>query len=398
MSEKTDFIAETMYFLDPTLADDIHVDSFVKILKEKGVQFTVIKEDLIRTFEESVRNGIISNDELRSFIENEIRFGNNRTVFFQEIDEDSARALSLMSKDQIYELSERRGLKLPSQNNLAGTHLPAVLTVAEVEVVPGALIELTFVETIKIKKINSVAIVNNYYFVTLDLLSKRFSLRMRPRDQQITGDEENTQKIPYTVHFFRVRELIQRAFNIEFIDASHYKSTLYRIAKELTEKAEEQWRKEVNEHTEIIEKFADEMKSKLPGINNSIFDLNFRVHRLLERALIQSNFQQLKKNQVGKKGYIHMFNFSDRSGGKIKASSKERERAIDLSEIYYDTRDTIDKEQKFDTLWVYWFTNETNKTVYNRLEANSEYFQIHFFKYLKEDDYNHVLSKVRTFM
>lgn len=399
MSGQTTVIADTMYFLDPTLAEDIHNDSFVRILREKKVQFTLIKEDLIRAFEDAVRNNIITNQELRAFLEREIRFGHNRSIFIQEIDTDSVTRLKSMSREQIVALASSRSLDLPSVNNLAGISLPDVLTIAECNIIPSEKIELTFVNTIKIKRTNTVARVNNYYFVTIDLIKNRFSVRLRPRSNEIIGDGESSQKLNYTTHYIQIRNLISRAFDITLIDATHYKTTLYNIAKELTEKAEERWRLEVNAHTEVISKFAEEMISKLPNINTEKFELDFRLHRLLERALIQSNFKSIKENQSGKKGYIHMFNFSDRSGGKIKASSKEKERAIELSEIYYDTRDTIDKEEKFDILWVYWFQDEnTNKTIYNRLETNTEYFQIHFFNYLKEDELNHVLSKIETFM
>lgn len=390
-------VADSQFFLRKDFKEDVVNESFMKFLRDKQISFTAIREDLIAVFEENVRNGTITNEELCFFLDREIRYGHNRTMFVKDIDKTSLSLLKGLPEAELRALISSKGINIPNTNNILNIFLPETLTIGEFYLEPHQKITLTFIETINTARTNTVARENNYYFVEIDLINGVLLLRMRPRANQITSDDGN--KVPYTNHFYRILHLVERTFNISTIGSTHYKTILYDITKELTIKAEEPWRLEVDKHYDDIKKFAQELEAKLEGLNTRKFDLEFRLQRLLERALIQSNFKLIKQNELGKKGYIHMFNFSDRSGGKIKASSKERERAIELSEIYYDTRDTIDKEKAFDIIWVYWFLNDSdNKAVYTKLEANDQFFQIHFFKYLSKDDMNHVLSQIRTFI
>lgn len=387
-------VADSKFILRRDFREDISNDAYIKFLSEKKISFTAIKEHLISTFEESVRNGAISNEELYFFLDREIRYGHNRTIFIKDIDITSLTLLRSLSEIELKELLVSKAINVPQTNNLLNIYLPETLTIAEFLFLPNKSISITFVETIHTNRKETVVRENNYYFVEIDLSSAVVLIRLRPRANQIN----NEVKVPYTNHFYKILKIIERTFNITTIGSTHYKTNLYKITKELTMRAEEPWREEVNKHNEIIKGFADEINSKLDGINSKKFDVEFRIKRLLERALIQSNFNLIKQNEPGKKGYIHMFNFSDRSGGKIKASSKEKERAIELSEIYYDTRDTIDKEQAFDVIWVNWFINDkNNKTVPTKMEANEAFLHVHFFKYLLKDDMNHVLSEIRTF-
>jgi hypothetical protein len=389
--------ADSEFFLRQDFKEDIVNEAYINFLRDKQIPFTAIREDLISTFEENVRNGKISNEELYFFLDREIRYGHNRTLFIKDIERVSLNTLKCLSEHEVKELITSKGINIPNNNNILNIYLPETLTIGEFYLEQDHRINITFIETISTTRINTVARENNYYFVEIDLLNGMLLIRMRPRSNQINGLDNN--KILYTNHFYRLLKIIERTFNISTIGSTHYKSILYKIAKELTVRAEEPWRLEVEKYEDRIAEFAEEFETKLEGLDSRKFDLKFRVQRLLERALIQSNFKLIKYNEPGKKGFINMFHFSDKSGGKIKASSKERERAIELSEIYYDTRDTIDKAKAFDILWVNWFLNNTNnKTVQTKLEANEQFFQIHFYKYLLKDDMYHVLSQIRTFV
>jgi hypothetical protein len=392
----TNITDNSQFILRRDFREDIVNEAYMTFLRDKQIPFTAIREDLLNTFEENVRNGNITNAELSFFLDRETRYGHNRTLFIRDIDKHSLRILKSLSENDLKSLISSKGINIPEINNILNVYLPETLTIGEFYLEENQKITITFIETIHTTRTNTVARENNYYFVEIDFINEMLLFRMRPRANQI--GTENI-KVPYYNHFYRILQIVERTFNISTIGSTHYKNTLYDITKELTIRAEEPWRLEVEKHEEVIKQFAQEMEAKLDGLDTSKFDLKFRLQRLMERSLIQSNFKLIKQNEPGKKGYIHMFHFSDKSGGKIKASSKERERAIELSEIYYDTRDTIDKEKAFDIIWVYWFlNNNNNKTVSTKLEANEQFFQVHFFKYLLKDDMNHVLSQIRTFI
>ncbi|MDQ7860579.1 hypothetical protein RCO48_04420 [Peribacillus frigoritolerans] len=102
-----------------------------------------------------MNNGTITNEELISFLDRETRFGHNRTVYFKDLDPLSIRKLKTMSEVEMEELMKTKGWTRPSKNNLVGTYLPDVLTIAEMTVVPTEEIKITFIETINtLKKIN----------------------------------------------------------------------------------------------------------------------------------------------------------------------------------------------------------------------------------------------------
>ncbi|MCP3741419.1 hypothetical protein [Rossellomorea sp. BNER] len=386
------------YFLRKDYAEDILVPSFIDFLKERKVVFTSIKMDIIRAFQEAVRNGTISTADLNSFLDKETRFGHNRTLFLKDIDSYSSNSLKKMSEKEIYELIISKGWQVPSQNSILNVYRPEELTLVEVGIEEGCNISLTFIEEVEIKKKDIIDRQNNYYFVNVDLINNIFSVRMRPRGNNVVQVGFDEYKIVTDVQcFYKIKNWVQKMLNLSLLDSSHFKSTLYKIAKDLTEKAEEPWRKEVEKHNDEIETFSQEMLSKLEGIKPDVFDLEFRLKRLLERALIQSNFKKMKEKEPGKKGFVNAFHFSDRSGGKIKASSREKERAIDLSEIYYDTRDTIDKKKAYDIVWANWFVPGKKVSLSTRLEANDEFYQIHFYNYLSEDELYYVLSEIKHF-
>lgn len=391
--------AAQQYFIRKDHANNIQNPSFIKFLRDKGIPFENIKSEILKAFELAVNEGKITNGELTAFLDRQTRHGYNRTIFCKDIEKESLGLLRSMSVEEIVKLIESKGWKIPKHNNLLNIYLPDTLTLAEFNIVHSEYINLTFIETIKVlvNKNTTVDKENNYYFVSIDLLKGSFYVRMRPRGNAVTGIDPEYKKVPDVQFFYKITSECQKMLNLSFIDSTHFKTTLYKIAKELTEKAEEKWRLEVQKNKDIIKTFSDELKSKLEGFDPKEFDLEFRIHRLLERSLIQSNFKQLKQKEPGKKGFIIAFHFTDKSGGKIKASSREKERAIDLSEIYYDTRDTIDKRRTYDNLWVNWFVPEKKVSLSTRLEANNEFYQIHFYTYLNKDDLDYVLSEIDYF-
>lgn len=366
-------------------------------LNENNINFTGIKEEMIRAVEKSVNENKISHDAVNEFIDKEVRFGHNRSYFFVDIVEDTITQLKDLKREGLIKIIEGKGFEVPSESIMLDVVRPDILKLVELHYTMNKEINLVFIETIKTQGKNTVKKENNYYFVRVDLINAVLSIRMRPRSNVVTGRSDNIKKVKNNNLYYKILEVSKSIFSIDTTQPREFKSTLYKIAKTLTERAEEKWRKEVEKHSEEIVEFSEKMESKLKEIKPKEFDLEFRLHRLLERGLIQSNFEQLKEREEGKIGYVNAFHFSDRAGGKVKASSIEKENAIELSEIYYDTRDTIDKQEKYDLILVNWFVEGQRSSVKTKLETNSEFGLIHFYQYVREGDIKYVLSKVEYF-
>ncbi|KIL46428.1 hypothetical protein KP77_25550 [Jeotgalibacillus alimentarius] len=374
------------------LHDYINSASLQIFLKDQGVNNDGLKPGMISALEDAVNEDEISDSDLYLFLDKEIRFGRHRTIFIKDIAESDISTLKTMSEDEIKSIIINKGFAIPN-NNILSVELPDTTTLAEVIIEPGSRIYLTFIETVKVLKTETVSRENNFYFVEIDLENSRFSVRLYPRSKQINS---RNKIVPYSIHFFNIERTLKRIFGFSTIQTTHYKNTLYDIANDFTQKAEQKWVNKVNAHDKALDDFTDMMLTKLPDIKPSEFNLRNKLQKLLERALIQSNFDDLKQQHSKKKGYLRKFNFSDSTGGVVNASSQERERSIDLSEIYYDTKDTIDQLKKYDKVWVYWFTD--GEPIENRLEANDDYLEIHFFKHISQEDLFYVLSEIKDFI
>lgn len=395
MSKESQYVA--IFKLRSDFKENITNPRLIEFLRSQSIPYTEIREDMFNSLESAVNEKKIKKEDLDRFLDKETRYGHNRTIFCYEIAQEDLHRINNLNIERLEELLQSKGWDLPDQP-LIEFYLPENLSLAEYTITEDKIVNLTFVETINtLSNKNNIKRENNYYFVTLNPSTKEFLVRMRPRSNVVkvsAGEVQN--KISDSTLFYKIKKEVERIFSIDCITSDYFKTTLYKIAKDLTEKAEEKWRKEVEYFDDEITKFSEEMQSKLEGVNPNIFNIKFRLTRLFERALIQSNFSELKAYKPGKKGFVSKFHFSDESGGKIKASSRENERAIELSEIYYDTRDTIDKSQSYDALWVNWFLKEKN-VIRTKLESTSEYYNIHFFKYIDEGDMSYVLSEIRKY-
>lgn len=133
----------------------------------------------------------------------------------------------------------------------------------------------------------------------------------------------------------------------------------------------------------------------------------------------------------GKKGYINMFDFKDDRGGRINARSQHISTPIQTSDIFFDTRETIDEVKLLDSLWVVWFKrpegviedmenieweldtdeedfelgNEVQTTadeskvirINTKIAAYTGFYKIEFKRYLLKEEYDHVLSLIKSF-
>jgi hypothetical protein len=130
-----------------------------------------------------------------------------------------------------------------------------------------------------------------------------------------------------------------------------------------------------------------------------------------------------------------MFDFKDDRGGRINARSQHRSMPIQTSDIFFDTRETIDEVKLLDNLWVAWFkeleASEIDDEIQDSLELDFDsededidisisdeelieterkavrirtkiasytgFYKVEFKRYLLKEEYNHVLSLIESF-
>jgi hypothetical protein len=387
---------ESMYFLHEEHVRNISNPAFSRFLKELELKAYGAKTAMVDTINEAVNEGTLSKEQLGQFIDSEIRYGHHRLLFVKDIEKNSIAYMKSLTYEEVQRLIKTKGYSLPESNFIADVHYPTGLQICELKLDEDQL-TLTFARTISCNYDGVIRRETDFAFVTINFEESTFTVRIRPRGGIVDKEGSKLIKVNQNAYFYILEDVMKKIFiGLDLIKSIHFKRSMYNIGIKLTERAEKKWRKQVEAIKDDVITISKTLSSKLPDIKQEEFDLEFRLTRLLERALIQSNFEELKKKEEGKLGWVSSFVFSDNSGGKIKSSTKENGRAIELSELYYDTKDTIDKVRTFDKIWINWF-GEGKRIIDTRIECTQEYYEIHFFNYiLNKDELDHVLSKIRT--
>ena len=202
-----------------------------------------------------------------------------------------------------------------------------------------------------------------------------------------------------------VSDKLKTLFDIKCTTAS-YKNTLYKIYRILTMKAEKNYVDKVNPETEHIIEFVKQVSSKIGYDDkgeNSI-DLEHRVTKIFERALIQQDYANFIKSTANREGFIDKFQYQDQSGGRVLASSQSKEVSMQRHDIYFDTKESIELQEQLNSIWVTWFKRnviEGEEKIYKigmRYEAYDSYLVTHFmYTQPKREDCDYVLQKFSEF-
>ena len=164
--------------------------------------------------------------------------------------------------------------------------------------------------------------------------------------------------------------ILKHTFQIVFTDMSETKGTLFNIFKELTDKAEAPYRNKVDSSMAEIERIMKELSGAI-GLRNfqHPVDIPNRVARLFERALILSDLANYKGYDRGKIGIVDRIDFSDQSGARVNALSGDE--GIEVADIYFDTRETLDELQQLNKLWLRWFL-PSEITAKNKIQSDTD--------------------------
>lgn len=247
--------------------------------------------------------------------------------------------------------------------------------------------------------VNSLNKIYTYTWIDIFPVQQYLVIKNRPYADQYMHDLHQSNKV-----FDHYRDLLQQMFKISFLNMSDSKNVLYNIFKHLTEKAEATYHAVIKEaDTEIVNKTTE--LASLVGLSNikEPVDLANRISRLLERVLILNDISNYMSYNPDKLGVVDRIDFSDQSGAKVNALSQEE--GIEIADIYFDTRETLDEVQRLNKLWVRWFYKLPDREddyvdqVETRLEVQSDRIIIQFLgvQTAPKEVQDHVLSLFKQF-
>ncbi|MDR0271004.1 hypothetical protein [Paenibacillus sp.] len=388
------------YQINKRLRNYLNYESLKVFLKRVGVSSTGVKNELIARIEECLNNGGISHSVWEEFLVDELKHGHNRSVYRSKLNSASLTKIKTVGRlnDSFqtagYPVDEFSMLKdtYPDSDDPELVHYSVILDKDNVQ-----KIEMCFAYRILTNRVVLEGIViqddeTDYVWIEINIIAGLLTISLRPRGN-MTESSGHTYQL-----FEKYSSLLTDLFSIRYLDNEDFKVVLFNVFKELTSRAETPYVQQVKPLEEEINEICDRFSETL-GLPNKLEPINLplRIRRLFERALIQNDFFNFKSYSEGKLGTIEKFHYADDTGARINASANDGD-GIELSDIYFDTRDTIEDQRSFNKLWVKWFLPDSpTKYVDVRLEGHPKYYLIHFFKYLSGGDKEYVLSTVEAF-
>lgn len=389
------------YVINSRLRSYLNFDSIKVFLRNQGVPSSGAKTEILNRIEQFLNKGKLPYSTWEEFVSHELKNGHNRSIYRVRLNKASLTKLSTV--DRLKEALTSAGY--PNSkfsdivNSFPDSEEPELVyfnyTSAGNDVLKVEMGFSSLFWTNKVLDENEIIQVDetDYVWVEIDTESELLTMSFRPRG----NTNESSGRIYYLYEMYTT--LLTDIFSLRYLTNDDFKSVLYNVFRELTSKAEKPYVQKVEPLLPEIEAICNKF-AKTIGLPNSTDPVNLptRFKRLLERALIQNDFFNFKAYKEGKIGTVEKFHYADDTGARVNASANEGD-GIELSDIYFDTRDTIDDQRKFNKLWVTFFLPEgyEAKQTEVRLEANSKYYLIHFFRYLTGGEKDHVLSQIETF-
>ncbi|MCM3118159.1 hypothetical protein M3610_23305 [Neobacillus sp. MER 74] len=423
----------------------INVAAVRKFAKDHGVDYQGAKNIIFTNILLAVRSERLSEEIVRSFIKEQIWYGKNKHNFFIEVDEETIAHYK--EKDSLLEYFSNRGIH--PFNNMDRIFIPEGVSLARFEYDVNehdenliSKLYLGYIEKNYTYHFDNQTPVfepiNTYVCVELDLLNNLLVLRVRSQSSIKSGQDVNSPSVTANYLAKKYLKRFEDDYGFEYLDgaAEEMKNTMYKIEKEMTNFIELQFKPKIEESQDLINNFTTQIAENLnlPS-NTEPLNLPERIIGLLERAMIMKNEDVIKMYVEGKKGYVNMFDFKDDRGGRINARSQHRSMPIQTSDIFFDTRETIDEVKLLDNLWVAWFKElkspEIDEEIQDsfELDLDSEdedidisvsdnefteherkairiktkiasytgYYKMEFKRYLIKEEYNHVLSLIESF-
>lgn len=395
------------------IVDYINVDRFRILARNNGVPVSGSKKDLVLRITEAVNgeinNSTLSEEKLDAFIAEEINFGKNRMLFISSFPSSQLQNVSTLEK--VTEFLEKKGFPQGNFNILKSTYKPEYTTLVYLNVISENdlnntdKISMCFAKTLVLDNLLDEEgeplppkKVTDYIWVDILPIEEKIIIKLRQRYSNTWTNNSKAKEI-----YDEIATIVRETFSLAPTSMGEFKNVFYKIYKELTKTAEKPFRDKVSPFMEEITTVANGLSEKV-GIESSSSPVNlpYRLSKLLERALIQQDFDLYERYFAGKKGIVNRIYYSDETGASVNARSSDREEGIAVADIYFDTKESIEENGKLDKLWVKWFYKFDDETplirIETKFEAYKEYFMVHFlYAYTTKEVQEHVLSNLKYF-
>ncbi|WP_217581000.1 hypothetical protein [Lysinibacillus sp. GbtcB16] len=395
--------------------EEISHQSLQNFMKNYGKSYSHRKEDLFQKIEAELNseNPAFTETAINDLIKEEIKYGSRRSLFLAKFSFADAKKINTVEKATafLFNITGKKSMNLNTLNSIESnnfkiskdlnTEYISLITNDKQVNVNSIDICFTYFSEITVKdkeKNQAINQVKEYIWVNIDIRHRNLIIRIHPPQNDIFGKNYSAIQL-----FNSIRDLLSETIN--FKEMISYQEMLYDLFKNTTDVSEKPFRDRIKTHTHLIEPFIKNVSQEKLFSNekyNSL--LNERIVDLMERILIQDNFKEYIGYAEGKVAVLNKMHFKDGTGASVQASSGSKNGdTLELSDVFFDTRKSIEKEQKLKTLWIDWFKiDDTNKEniakIKTKFETANEYLLIHFLDtFLIKEDQEYVFSKLREY-
>ena len=363
----------TDFIIPEGIKENIFQYRFGQLLKKHGKPFSG-KPTVYERIKQAVDSDENFIEVLNQFVVDEIANGKNRQIIMCSF---SIESLAILSSYQAVQTNlALKNLPTENFNKLLDPSVTSdemvYLNIQTEETNPQKVnkISMAFQKESIVEVPNADGDVTEKTFIDyvwIDIFTEQryLQIKIRPYTNNYMVNMEKSTKV-----FEKYWNILKHTFQIVYTEMSETKGTLYNIFKELTDKAEAPYRDKVESVMADIDQKAKEL-SGMVGLRNYYqpVDIPNRIARLFERALILSDLVNYKGYDRGKVGIVDRIDFSDQSGARVNALSGDE--GIEVADIYFDTRETLDELQQLNKLWLRWFL-PSEITAKNRIQSDVE--------------------------
>jgi hypothetical protein len=414
---------EAQILIPESIKENIFAYRFKNFLQSAGKRYSGTLEQLKERVEAN-----LGDEDFRlrflEFLKNELSNGKNRQIYISKFEISNLHVLRNVNSVQSNLAAS--GLPFENFNNLLKDDLEheelVLLNVEADNEYPNKVkkIEMCFYKEIQPSEDFKKDKFTDYVWVEINPENQTILIKIRPHTQQYLKNFHTSKKT-----YEEIFEKLKETFPLTMIDMRYAKEVFYTIFKELTEIAEQPYREVIDPFTDLINNFQNELLPQV-GITKpeDISVIATRYKRLLERSLIINDIDNYLGYHTSRKGIVERIALTDLSGASANVLSGDQD-GLDVANIYFDIRETIDEMKKLDKLWVKWFLYEENisdeqielfdgeeleeeesqpvyedgNTIVARFEVTKEYIIINFMKklWVSKEVQDYVLSTFNEF-
>lgn len=384
----------------------INVNQIRKILKEHKSPIGMKKSEMLNNLKSAAEKNLygFSPEIFDQFVANEVSHGRNRSLFIS--------AISLSDKNKMSQLEyvknrlREHNLSTSNFNNIKSIQRPDEFTLVYLNIKADEnsinQLDMAYAKkyTFQAKDLEGQIKTHNdtdHIWISFLLSENKLIIKLWEKNNTAFGTNYHRTRLLYG----EIIQLLRNLFNIGLSVGRDYKEMLFDLFKDLTDACAAPYRDRVSQLSEQINAFSDVCINNLSLYNDHV-DIPSRLKGLLERALIQSDFTNYQSFAEGKKGIVGRIAFSDATGAYVNARASASEGRIEMADIYFDTKDTIEQLKGFDKLWITWFFIPGKDKKYieipTRIEVYKGFYVIHFLhKYTTKEIVDYVLSCINQY-